>query len=371
VSPPIPVLPAYGEASLDAVIPGLLAARGARPAWFPDGLGRARQVVLLVLDGLGWRQLLDRVALAPTLAGLTGGPITSVAPTTTAAALTSIAVGAAPAQHGIVGYRMAVTGPSGPEVLNVLRWRTPSGDAREQHPPRQLQRLVPFGGQAVPVISRGEFNGSGFTEAHLGGARLVGWSVASSITVEVRRLLAGGEPLVYAYYDGIDKVAHIYGFGEHYDAELAAVDRLVADLLAVLPPGAALAVTADHGQVDVGSRAVPLGADVMAETAMVSGEGRFRWLHAHPGRADALLKAAEAAYGTEAWVLTEAQVEADRWLGGPLPPEVRTRVGDVAVVPYEPVAYLDPADAGETRLVCRHGSLTADEMLVPLVAHVG
>ncbi|MEZ5167170.1 MAG: hypothetical protein R2695_12045 [Acidimicrobiales bacterium] len=46
------------------------------------------------------------------------------------------------------------------------------------------------------------------------------------------------EPLVYAYYDGIDKTAHIHGFGEHYDAELVACDRLVADLMMALPRGA-------------------------------------------------------------------------------------------------------------------------------------
>ena len=53
--------------------------------------------------------------------------------------------------------------------------------------------------------------------------------------VEVRRAIAAGEPFVYAYYDGIDKIAHEFGFGEHYDAELAAVDRMVADLLPMLP----------------------------------------------------------------------------------------------------------------------------------------
>ena len=40
----------------------------------------------------------------------------------------------------------------------------------------------------------------------------------------------------------------------------------------------------------------------------------------------------------------------------------------MALIPFEPVAYLDPADGGDARLVCRHGSLTAEEMLVPLVA---
>jgi hypothetical protein len=42
----------------------------------------------------------------------------------------------------------------------------------------------------------------------------------------------------------------------------------------------------------------------------------------------------------------------------------------VALVPWEPIGYLEPAD-GDHRLVCRHGSLTADEVLVPLVAARG
>ncbi len=78
--------------------------------------------------------------------------------------------------------------------------------------------------------------------------------MASTLAVEVRQLLGSGEPFVYAYYDGIDKVAHEYGLGEHYDAELVSVDFLVSYLVSVLPPGAALVVTADHGQVEVGDR---------------------------------------------------------------------------------------------------------------------
>ena len=44
------------------------------------------------------------------------------------------------------------------------------------------------------------------------------------------------------------------------------------------------------------------------------------------------------------------------------------RLGDIALIPFEPIAFVDPADTGENRLACRHGSLTTDEMLVPLVA---
>ena len=37
---------------------------------------------------------------------MAGGPITTVAPTTTATALSSIATGLTPGEHGLIGYRM-------------------------------------------------------------------------------------------------------------------------------------------------------------------------------------------------------------------------------------------------------------------------
>ncbi|MGH9093930.1 MAG: alkaline phosphatase family protein [Acidimicrobiales bacterium] len=365
-----PVLPDYGERCLTNLVPGFLAGPGDRPAWLPEPVADAAQVVLLVLDGLGWGQLQDRAALAPTLSAMTGGPITSVVPTTTATALTSIVVGRPPADHGVVGYRMRVPGPSGDEVLNVLRWRTVSGDARQFFPPREAQTVAPFAGRDVAVVSRGAFAGSGFSSAHLGDTRLAAWAVPSSIAVEVRRLLAAGDPLIYVYYDGVDKIAHLTGLGEHYDAELGAADALVAELAALLPPGAALAVTADHGQVEVGARLIRLHEEVLARTSLVSGEARFRWLHAKPGEAGPLEESAGAHYGHAAWVVSLEQTVAEGWFGGPLSDTVRRRLGDVAIVARDPVAYLEPEESGD-RLVCRHGSLTADEMFVPLLATSG
>jgi hypothetical protein len=58
---------------------------------------------------------------------------------------------------------------------------------------------------------------------------------------------------------------------------------------------------------------------------------------------------------------------ADGWLGGVPSAEVASRLGDVALVPFAPTAFLDPADTGELRLKARHGSLTAAEMYIPLL----
>lgn len=361
-----PVLPDYGGACLDSVMSAILGRRqGPPPAWLPQPVVDANQVVLLVLDGLGWEQLQERASLAPTLAAMTGGPITTVAPSTTAAALTSLTTGVPPAAHGIVGYRMLA--PTG-EVLNTLRWSTPAGDARATVPPESVQRLEPFGGRKPAVVTRAEFADSGFSRAHLAGSRLHGWRYPSTLVVRVAGLLAEGETFVYAYYPGVDSVAHELGFGPEYDAEVAAADRLVADLLATLPPGAALAVVSDHGQVDVRDQVVSFDPEVVALTTLLSGEARFRWLHALPGLVDELVAATEHHHGKLGWVRTRDQLVAEGWLGGTPAPDVAARLGDVALVASTDVSFLDPADTGAVHLQCRHGSLTSAEMLVPLVA---
>ena len=369
-----PVLPDYEGANLTGVVAGMMAPPGSRPDWFPEAARDAEQVVLVVLDGLGWSQMQERLASTPALAAMTGRPITSVAPTTTAVALTSLVVGAPPADHGIVGYRLLVDGPEEPEVMNVLKWRTKSGDARSFVDPAAFQVRPPFAGLPVPVVSKADFVGTGFTLSHQRGARQVGWYQASGLAVEVRGLVSTGEPFTYAYYDGIDRIAHIYGFGSHYDAELVAADRILEDLLDQVPSHVAVAVTADHGQVEVAGNVVELAPEVMDQVSIVSGEPRFRWLHGadptEPGT-DRLARLAENLYGDQAWVATYAQVEAEGWLGGPIRPEFRRRLGDVAIVPFAPVAYLEPGEAAESKLVCRHGSLTEDEMRIPLVAARG
>ena len=119
-------------------------------------------------------------------------------------------------------------------------------------------------GKAVPVVSPIELTGTAFSEAHLRGSVPVGWRAASSMPVEIRRLLQAGERFVYAYYGSIDKIAHERGFGDYYEAELRAADRLVGDVLEALPDRAALLVTADHGQVDVGDRVVKPSASLLS-----------------------------------------------------------------------------------------------------------
>jgi predicted AlkP superfamily pyrophosphatase or phosphodiesterase len=355
-----PILPSFGHGCVTDLLPAFLSIGGDAP--LPASFPRSGPRILFVLDGLGWDQLQARPELTPTLSAMAGGPITTVAPSTTATALTSITTGLTPSEHGIVGYRMMVDG----HVLNCLRWATGTNhDARSTIPPGVLQPINPFMGEAVTMVTKADFQRSGFSEAHLRGGRFAGYRTPAVLVHEIARQIHDGENLIYAYYDGIDKVAHEYGLGSYYDAEVAFADRLVADLIAAVPSGTTLLVTADHGQVDCDGGLIGIAEEVLDDTAHLSGEGRFRWLHAEPGRAKSLHEAAIAYHGADSWVISIEQMIDEQWFGRTLGEDVRSRLGDVALLPIGPHAFHDPADGGPFELVGRHGSLTSAEMLVP------
>ena len=366
---PAPIVPDYDGACLTGVVPGLLVTPpGRRPDWFPAPLRTAERVVLLVIDGLGWHQIREHRSHLPRLSTFAGGPITTVAPSTTATALTSLVTGATPMQHGILGYRIDMGGV----VMNTLSWAGHRRNERRQdlrgsYPPRSVQPVPSFCGLNVPVITRAEHAGTGFTEAHLGHASFRGWRAASSIPPEIRAALDEGHDFVYAYYDGVDKIAHERGFGSFYEAELRAADRLVGEVLDVVPAGVTVAVIADHGQVRTGDDLVELDPDVSALVDHQSGEGRFRWLHARDGRADDLVTALDR-YASIAWIVTRERLVREKWFGTAGDPSFLRRLGDVALVPFGSTSFEDPDDTGAFPLVCRHGSLTPAEMQVPLLA---
>ena len=179
----------------------------------------------------------------------------------------------------------------------MLRWTTPDGDARRRiAPAARLQPFAPFLGAAVAGRHQGRAaSSSAFTEAHLRGVRagrLAGCRRPSP--VEVGALLARR------------RAVRLRLLRRHrQDRPRARLRRRTttpscapptgssATSLDALPPGAALLVTADHGQVDVGDRIVQPGRR-RAAPGRAASRARAGSAGCTPGpaRADDLLAAA-------------------------------------------------------------------------------
>ena len=100
---------------------------------------------------------------------------------------------------------------------------------------------------------------------------------------------------------------------------------------------------------------------------VLGGEARFRHLYCAGGAVDSVVATWREVLGEKALVLTRDEAFAQGWFGE-VSPGVRPRVGDVVVAARGTTAVLSSRDFPyETRLVGMHGSLTPEEMLVPVL----
>ncbi len=349
-------------------------------------------IVVFLVDGLGWfpfdRWTRSARPRGPRWRAWTR-PITTVFPTTTTAALTSLSSGTAPATHGLVGYRQFL--PRFGVVADLLRMSPaaiPGNDLLVHADFRpDLISGVPTifrRGRPAVVVSRERFEGSGFTRLLYDAAQYVPYSTAADLAHQLTQLLTRDPPpgLVYAYWDELDTIQHLRGPAEGglFDLELDHVAGLLEYVARSLPRARARAttvlVTGDHGQVPSG-RQEQIRVDRLPEVARemahpLAGDRRAGFLAAKPGRREALGAALSRVLppGSRLLAMEEALASG---LFGPPPyhPELAARLGDFLALPPPPfgLADLPPGAPPPTRhLYGAHGGLEAEELVVPLIA---
>ena len=352
---------------------------------YSDRLGVApvTKAVVLLVDGLGWELLAANGDAAPFLSDLardSGRPITVGFPSTTTTSMASLGTGELAGAHGMVGYTFALgaDAPAAvppavePVVFNALRWDS-AADPLVVQPLGTVFERAAADGVSVSHVALRSFAGSGLTRAALRGAAYPGAdTMGEAVEVTAAALADPGRSLVYVYTGDLDNVGHLRGCGsEGWRAQLAHVDLLARHLVHVLPPHAALFVTADHGMVDVAAQdrvdydhEPVLSAGVRA----LGGEPRARHVYTVPGAQADVLAAWRERLGDTAWVLSRAEAVQAGWFG-PVADRVMARIGDVVAAPRAGGAVVaSKAHPRESALVGFHGSLTSAELLVPLLS---
>lgn len=328
-----------------------------------------RSFVLIVVDGLGEANLKARAGHARTLAALQRRRISTVMPSTTSAALTTLVTGALPGEHGLIGYR--IKHPDLGIISPLKDWEGVNDPAAWQRSDPIFTHASHLGFRSIavgrPAHARGGLTASILQDAeYVGGQR-----IEDRFAVAHAELLSGEPTLAYVYIDELDKAGHEHGWSsDAWLRRLEQFDAALDEFLQELPDRVGVVVTADHGMVDIAQTqqilldASPWFDDRIAE---IGGEPRLRSLYLNdPEYAATLARDVQEAEGDRAWVGTRDEAIDAGWFG-PTAPAVADRLGHVLIAARKQVAYVCADDAPAARaMVGQHGSLSAEERGVPL-----
>lgn len=386
--------------------------------------GTRRHLVFVLCDGMG-SAALERHLEPGSFLRRWNDPtrLVAVFPSTTPAALTTLATGVWPGQHGMPGWDLRDQKncefprlPEQPVQLTVLYPFVV--DKRSGKPAAELGFSEEDLYVARPWSSLGEmsrrtlfvsaYSGTDFTKWYLGplaksaasipeiAIDTIGAPGTSETAVDFFRKgcdaaleavrqaeREGFESYIYIYTAHPDNFMHLLGV-EHdevgrvmrgFDQELA---RLWEGLRQV---DAALLVTADHGHVTVRPEdMVTLPPEMLAcleyANVGVHGPGRHAYFHCRSGRQAEFeaLWAQQPRLSKEFLLLSVEDASAEGLFGPDAPlPAVRPRLGDIVAVSLGAATLVSPPEADRWRdgpcAACQgaHGSLTPEEMRIPYV----
>ncbi|HEX4057928.1 MAG TPA: alkaline phosphatase family protein [Galbitalea sp.] len=368
--------PNHDRISLADVLTSCLSALGAQANAL--GLPVAHRMVVILVDGLGTASLRARAGHARFMATAPGSSssIDSVFPTTTAAALASLATGAMPGTHGLVGY--TVVDRSNDRVINQLTgWDDRLDPDTWQREPTVFERVSASGLSAV-AVAPARYANSGFTRAVLRGSEYrSATSIADRFRVAARWLREPGPPgLLYLYIPELDSIAHKKGWeSSDWTSRLEQVDAELRRFAGSLRPGDGVLLTADHGVVDVPERAhilIDSAPELLKGVRFVAGEPRCLQLTFSDGLdelgREGVAQAWRDAESDRSWVVTRSEAIEAGWFGEVVD-EVSPRIGDLLVAARKNIAYYDSRTATKTSMamIGQHGSWSPAEVQVPLL----
>lgn len=348
----------------------------------PDLLAAAPGVVLLVCDALGRNQLEKVLASgrAPNLERLVvqapGGvaTLTSVFPTTTTSALPSLCTALTPAQHGMLGMRqwLVEIGALG----DMLRFCTVAErpqpiDAELIRSGPTLYEQLKIRGIPAVAISAKAHEGTGFTDLLHQGAQYVGYEGQSEIPYLLQASLEqhrGRRSFHYVYWPLVDTLSHLYGpQSEPCALEMEFVDLMLGKIIdSCARAGHTLLLTADHGQIALDpARALVMGQDLGRLLRYPPAGGRRAcYLSAtNP----AALRAHPLLQHQDLLVMPTNEAVAQGWFGGDCG-QYRSRLGDFILLPGDGCQLMYDYGQGTHPNRGGHAGLSAEEMLVPLIA---
>ncbi len=356
-------------------------------------------VILLLVDGLGYMRLQEELktdeAGFKTLLDKYDGdcaPITSIAPSTTCVATTSLWVDGSPAaQHGMLAFSMLL--PSYGLVANTLFWQ-PWGKLNARYGELEEWNIKPEDFLPVPSIAQNlkrqnvsttaimpsVFTSSPLSRMQMRGANVIGRENESDMFWQMKQWLddSPSKSYLYAYFHTLDTLSH------RYSVESSLWSAVWSDFVQQLGGFLKTAkdqnggkktmvlVSADHGHITTSKETQHFIEDhpvILSHLQMMpAGEPRMLILYTKERQASAVMDYVKNELA-DCFYAVPSQDALDAGLFGTtdkLHPETRQRLGDVLLISKGPHYWA--SKERELPFLSYHGGLEPEEMIVPLIS---
>jgi hypothetical protein len=345
----------------------------------PEEITRHTNLVLLVVDGLGYEYLTRRLPQGALGRNLRTA-ITSVFPATTVAAITSFLTGDAPQQHALTGWHTylrelgcVMTVLPGTPRYGGVGYRKADLDPIELFGHRPLSDRIRT--RSI-VVSPAYIAHSDFNLAHIGNAELLTFdNLPQMFGQAARTIRSDPEPkYLYLYWPKLDSIGHQHGMeSDEALAHLRAIELALTDfLVAAGRTDTLLVVTADHGQIDTSEADRIDLADhpdlARCLTLPLCGEPRAAFCYVRPGRVAHFERYCVEALGDKLDLIPSAELIEQGFFGSGEPhPRLEERIGDYTLLMRENFVIREWL-RHEKRFpqIGVHGGLSAAELEVPL-----
>lgn len=399
------IKPAYNQrcfSDLPTLVTRLLSGEGRSPlSELAAPLGeRYDRVVLILIDGFGWRfyrqfthlPLLQRVARHGQVLQLT-----AQFPSTTAAEITSIHTGQTVGQSGV--YEWQYYEPLVDAVITPLLYshagtlardtlKPTHADPKKLYPTETIYPALAERGYPAHIFQPRAFTPSTYSNVVLQGAQVYPYHTLPEGLVNLRALLARDTAPGYyfLYHEESDSVSHVYGpdadpTAAQVETALWAIERfLVQDM----PHSrrTLFLLTADHGQTEVDPQTtiylnkLPgfdrelrplLRTSQSGKLLPPGGSCRDLFLYTRDGTADDARAWIAPLVAGQAEVRLPREMVAQGYFGPRISDVFLSRLSDLVILPYkgQSVWWYEKGKF-EQRYYGHHGGLTPDEMEIPL-----
>jgi predicted AlkP superfamily pyrophosphatase or phosphodiesterase len=350
-----------------------------------------RQVILVVMDGMGWNTIQRFGGETPLWQEVLDSgvllPLTSIAPATTSSALTSFWTGRTPAQHGVTGYEMWLRDYN--LSANMIT-HTPAmfegmpGSLRycgfNPEAFLQVETLGPFFAKAgiqTSVLQSNNILGSGLSTMLFGETRQVPVRSLHDLFITLGHMAnekITDKRYLYVYWGNLDELQHIYGLDDgrveqEYRVFQSAFTRFIRNLQKSANKDTLVLLTADHGMTltkpspEYEIRRYP---ELVKKLHLLpAGESRLPYLYVKPGHIQAVKDEVRQIWKDDFMAIDASEaIESGLFGSPPFHPELDSRLGDLILI-SRGSSYLY-WQIKENRLLGRHGGLSKEEMIVPL-----